>query len=280
MKRFYRQICFLCVSLLCLSTACLASSISLGSTNVSTSQITNAITEDRVATLTGASLATYSAVINNMDAYQFDDFMFGVIQNSDDLTTLEDNLKLLGIEFGAQAPGIEPNKMYPSDFEREAYHARRVGEDLYHLYFTVATEEREARPGSVDIISFYFDTRVAYYDGNYSSSRYVSLNDASYYQDGVITFNYEDANIPFNSNTGLYGYEMVGVHVRPTVDSGTLNFGATLHHTYEVLKAEEITGDVEVGYSEKMVNGHINVSVTGRNGEEVVKAAADNAVYF
>lgn len=280
MKRFCRRICFLCVSLLCLNTACFASSDFIDSTNISTSQITNAIAEDKVATLTDASVATYSTVINNMDAYQFDDFMFEVIRNADDLTTLKDNLNLLGIEFGAPAPRIEPNQMYPSDFERDAYHARRAGEDLYHLYFTVATEKREPRPGSVDIISFYFDTRVAYYDGNYSSSRYVSLNDASYYQDGVITFNYEDANIPYDSTTGMYGYEMVGVHVRPTVDSGTLNFGATLHHTFEILKAEEITGEVEVGYSEKKFDGHLNVTVKGRNGEDVVKAAADNAVYF
>lgn len=198
--------------------------------------------------------------------------------SKEEYADLQDQLALVNVELSDRTEMVVANELelLPSNFTVSAYHTKRGAYTKYYLGFSVYANRAETRPGTVDVIAFYFDSDKCTYDGYNVVGDTVSLRSVAQKSNGCVLFNYEDASMEANT-AGNYGAGAATIYVEPSVHGTWVDYSGELSHTYRITHLDEVGGSASVDFSAVKIDGHVTATVTGKSYEECWTKASANS---
>lgn len=218
--------------------------------------------------------------IESMSDDEYSEFISGLVigTTEEEYADLQDQLALVNVELSDRNTMMVANELelLPSDFTVSAYHTKRGAYTKYYLGFSIYADRAETRPGTVDVIAFYFDSDKCTYDGYNVDGDIVSLRSVAQKSNGCVLFNYEDTSMEANT-AGNYGVGAVTIYVEPSVHGTWVDYSGEFSHTYRVTHLDEVGGSATVDFSAVKVDGHVTATVTGKSYEECWTKASANS---
>lgn len=165
---------------------------------------------------------------------------------------------------------VSPLYISPSKVQLRSYAAKRNGEVYYRVFSEVTFNQKELKPGGLDLLSVEWDYNKATYYKTSQSPNFVTYMDGSQRNRGICLFNVEDKSMW----SGDYCYAVVYVKAKPSCYD--IDIATKYIHTYNTTNVTWAVG-VNVNYTAAGPTGGFSYSISGQNLNDTWQLFNNNA---